>query len=273
MIQGLSPYNYDFAVAAIPLQVLLMVFHGFRRNLPVRRNSYFLAIMVSNLIMTVFDIVSCEMNEVWQTFPLWLMYLVNILYFAPLIIRGLALLAYTADVSRFPKLLQHHIRADKMIRVLLSLPSVITLALILSSPWTGAVFTFGPNGYANNYAVYPIIYFTTYFNIIVSILIVLICLRLNPVHITLSALGYNLILLLGIIFRRMFFHVLVTSYISVLTILVIYLSSQNPDFYRDRITRLFNRSAFEQIYLDMKLKGLPCFYVLINVHNLETARR
>ena len=81
MIHGLSPYNYDFAVAAIPLQLILMFFYGIRRNLPVRRNRLFLLVMLSNLTMTILDLVSCEMNEVWKEFPLWLMYLVNLLYF------------------------------------------------------------------------------------------------------------------------------------------------------------------------------------------------
>lgn len=177
MLHGLSPYNYDFAVAAIPLQLLLMVFYGVRRNLPVRRNHMFLVVMLANLTMTVFDLVSCEMNEVWQSFPLWLMYLVNLLYFAPFIIRGWALAGYTAEVCQFPKLFLHRPKAGRACLLAVSLPSLVTLSLILLSPFTGAIFTFGPDGYANNPAVYPIIYFTTYFNIAVSLLFVLICWR------------------------------------------------------------------------------------------------
>ncbi len=64
MIQWLSNYNYDFALAAIPVQVILLLFYCFRRNLPVRQHRSFLAVMYFNLVMTVVDIVSCEMNEV-----------------------------------------------------------------------------------------------------------------------------------------------------------------------------------------------------------------
>ena len=272
MIHGLSPYNYDFAVAAIPLQLILMFFYGIRRNLPVRRNRLFLLVMLSNLTMTIFDLVSCEMNEVWKEFPLWLMYLVNLLYFAPFILRGWALAGYTAEVCQLPRLFLKRAKTGQLLWLLISLPSIVTLVLILSSPWTGAIFTFGADGYHNNPAIYPIIYFTTYFNIAVSILFVLFRWRALPLQISASTLGFNLILLIGIIFRKMFFHVLVTSYVSILTILVIYLSSQNPDFYRDRATRLFNREAFEEIGLDLLHKNKLFYCVLITAHNFGAAR-
>ena len=94
MFHWLSNYNYDFALASVPVQLLLVLFYCFRRNLPIRQSYCFLAVMISNFVMTTADIVSCEMNEVWNDFPLWVMYAINILYFLPFIIRGWALFAY-----------------------------------------------------------------------------------------------------------------------------------------------------------------------------------
>ena len=78
MIHWLSDYNYDFALASIPVQLLIILFYSFRRNLPIRSSHCFLAVMISNLTMTLADIVSCEMNEVWTSFPMWIMYAINI---------------------------------------------------------------------------------------------------------------------------------------------------------------------------------------------------
>ena len=36
MIHWLSDYNYDFALASIPVQLLIILFYSFRRNLPIR---------------------------------------------------------------------------------------------------------------------------------------------------------------------------------------------------------------------------------------------
>ncbi len=41
MFNWISPFNYDFALAAIPIQIILLVFYGVRRNLPIRQSSCF----------------------------------------------------------------------------------------------------------------------------------------------------------------------------------------------------------------------------------------
>ena len=62
MFNWLSDYNYDFALAAVPIQLILLIYYCSRRNLPIRSSLSFFWVMVANLVMTVFDIVSCEMN-------------------------------------------------------------------------------------------------------------------------------------------------------------------------------------------------------------------
>ena len=42
MIHWLSDYNYDFALASIPVQLLIILFYSFRRNLPIRQSHCFL---------------------------------------------------------------------------------------------------------------------------------------------------------------------------------------------------------------------------------------
>ena len=96
MFQWLSQYNYDYALAAIPIQLILLIFYCFRKNLPIRSSYSFLGVMIANLAMTAFDLISCEMNEIWTEYPLWLMYLVNQGYFLGFIIRGWTLYDYTA---------------------------------------------------------------------------------------------------------------------------------------------------------------------------------
>ena len=103
MFNWISPFNYDFAIAAIPIQVILLLFYGVRRNLPIRQSSCFWLVMFANLVMTTADIISCEMNEIWYEYPLWVMYAINHAYFLGFIVRGWALFAYTAESSHSHK--------------------------------------------------------------------------------------------------------------------------------------------------------------------------
>lgn len=266
MFHWLSGYNYDYALAAIPIQVILMVFYCSRRNLPIRQSRSFLFVMIANLVMTITDIISCEMNEIWTNYPLWLMYLINILYFAAFICRGWTLFDYTAEVcSTFRK-------TGRIGQIISAVPAVIVLGMIISTPWTSAIFHFSSTEGYYNCSLYPVIYYCTWFYIFFSIFTIFLCWKHVSMRIKICLFGYNAILLLGIILRRAFFNTLVTSYFSILAIILIYLSSQNPDLYRDRQTRLFNRDAFHVIGSEYINKNIPFHCIIISTHNYESVK-
>ena len=266
MFHWLSAYNYDFAIAAVPIQIILLLFYCSRRNLPIRSSSSFLWVMLANLTMTVSDLVSCEMNEIWTSFPLWVMYLINILYFLGFILRGWALFDYTASECN------GYLAFGKWSQYLTAVPAAVAVCLILSTPWTATIFHFAPDRGYYNCEFYPIIYFSTYFYIFVSLLCVAVCFRRIDLRLKLSMLGYNAVLIIGIILRKQFINMLVTSYFSIIAVLVIYLSAQNPDLYRDKKTRLFNQDAFDRICSEFLLHQVDFHCILATAHNYESAK-
>ena len=223
MFQWLSQYNYDFALAAIPIQLLLLIFYCSRRNLPIRASYSFLWVMLANLAMTAFDLISCEMNEIWTEYPLWLMYVVNQGYFLGFILRGWALYDYTAEECH------GYASLGKYLATLANVPAAVAVLLILSTPWTATIFHFTPDKGYYNCHLYPIIYFCTYFYIAMSLLCVFLRWKQTDFRLKMSMLGYNAVLIAGILLRKAFINTLVTSYFSILAIRVIYLSAQNPD--------------------------------------------
>ncbi len=266
MFEQLSHYNYNYALASIPIQLILMIFYCSRRNLPVRSSGSFLVVMISNFVMTIFDLVSCEMNEIWTEYPLWLMYIVNQAYFLGFIGRGWALYDYTAEEC------QGYSALGKKLSSLANVPAAGAVLLILSTPWTAAIFHFSPeNGYYNCY-LYPIIYFCTYFYIFMSLLCVFLRWKDTDLRLRMSMTAYNLILIVGIILRKEFIDTFVTSYFSILAILVIYLSAQNPDLFRDKETGLLNKEAFEKISAEFLLKQIPSRFIIFKVDNYSSAK-
>ena len=263
LIHWLSDYNYDFALASVPIQVILLLVYCLRRNLPVRQSSSFLNMMIANLTMTISDIVSCEMNEVWTDFPLWVMYAINMLYFVSFIIRGWALFDYAAESCH------SYQKFGRYTRVVMVVPAVVVLIMILSTPWTGMIFSFSPTeGYFNCY-LYQSIYFSTYFYIAATFVFILVSFKDMSTRLRIGLLTSNGLLLAGIILRKLFFHVLVTSYFSVLVILIIFLSSENPDLYRHRQIRFFNREAFRRIGTEYLSHEMPFSCVILAAQNYE----
>lgn len=267
MIQWLSPFNYAYAIASIPIQIILMVFYCVRRNLPIRASKSFLIVMISNLIMTISDILACELDELWATLPVWVLYLVNIIYFLSFVLRDWALFDYCAEVSHVYR------KTGRPGQILSAIPAIVVALIVLSSPWSQAIFGIDPaqGGYFNG-ILYSAIYICAYFYIGLSIFVILLCWNLTSMRIKIGLFSYNAILLIGIIVRRMFYHTLVTSYFSILAVLVIYLTSQNPDLYRDRQTHLFNKDAFDVIGSEYLHKNIPFHCVIISAHNYETAK-
>ncbi len=265
MINWISPFNYDFAIAAIPIQIVLLVFYGFRRNLRIRQSNRFWIIMITNLIMTSADIISCEMNEIWTEFPLWAMYGINHAYFLGFILRGWALFAYTAESTH---IYRNH---GKLFRTITDLPATIAIILILSTPWTSAIYTIAEDGY-HNCALYKTIYFSTYFYITVSILIIIRYWRPLAKRMRAGLLSYNLLLLFGIVIRKQFYHMLVTSYFSILSIIIIFLTSENPDLYREKKTALLNKNAFNIIRQDYWERKKPFHVIVISLQNYEASK-
>ena len=266
MFHWLSNYNYDFALASVPVQLLLVLFYCFRRNLPIRQSYCFLAVMISNFVMTTADIVSCEMNEVWNDFPLWVMYAINILYFLPFIIRGWALFAYAAEVCRAFQ------RLGRWFRILTLIPMSFAVILTLSTPWTAAIFTIDPATGYHNCAMYQTIYVSTYFYIGATFFAVIVSWKRLSNRARTGLVACNTVLLLGIIFRKLFINTLVTSYFSIIVIMIIYLSSENPDLFYERRIGLFNKYAFIRICDDYIEKNIPVNAIMISAHNLETAK-
>lgn len=266
MFHWLSSYNYDFALAAIPIQIILLAFYCSRRNLPVRSSYSFLWVMLFNLTMTASDLISCEMNEIWTSFPLWLMYLVNLAYFISFIGRGWALYDYTAEECGA------YYAMGRYSRLLSWIPAMVVSGLILSTPWTAVIFHFAPERGYYNCEMYPSIYFSTYFYIAVSLLCVAVRWRSISLRLKCSVLGYNAVLIAGIFLRKLFINTLVTSYFSILAILVIYLSAQNPDLYREKKTLLFNQDAFDKICTEFLRRNLDFHCIIATAHNYESAK-
>ncbi|MBO5651239.1 MAG: hypothetical protein J5908_07105 [Selenomonas sp.] len=160
MWNWLSDYNYDFALATIPVQLILMMTYLLRQQLPTRQSRSFWIVMMMNLIMTITDIWSCELNEVWWEYPLSLSYGLNLVYFLSFILRGWGLFDYASEVVDAPR------RWGRRYIWGMALPAAAVCLMILSTPWTSMIFTMDPITGYHNLAWYNAIYVSTWFYIV-----------------------------------------------------------------------------------------------------------
>ena len=265
MFHWVSSYDFDFIVASIPIQIILIVFYCSRKNLPLRSSRSFLTIMLANLAMMISDIYACEMLAEWSNYSASFLYLINIIYFITYLVRSWALFDYTAQESH-----AYH-SGGKLFNLLCVVPLLISSVIIVSTPLSGLIFSISPDsGYISGSA-YSIIYIITYFYITISIICVLLRWKELSRGIIISMLSYNALLIIGTVLRNRFMNVLITPYFSILAILVIYLSAQNPDFFIDRNVNLFNPHAFNKIVGQFRSENKPYTCIAITIDNYEAA--
>ena len=266
MLQFIGAYNYDFALAAAPIQLVLLLYWIFRGTLPIRSSASFLLAMVTNLVMIVSDVAACEIIAVYDQYPLWVSYVVNMVYFAAFVIRSWALFDYAANECHAYKAF------GKNSRTLLFIPALAVLALTLVTPFATTIFSVTPGvGYASG-PLYTSIYVIAYTYIAASLAAVVFNRVTEVRHMRWGLVAYNLILAVGLMVRRQFANTLVMPYFSILALLVIYLSAQNPDLSWDRKTGLLNRHAFGLIVPELQDLSVPFSCMAIAIDNYEQMR-
>lgn len=144
--------------------------------------------------------------------------------------------------------------------------------LTLSTPWTSAIFTINPETGYHNCALYQTIYFSTYIYIGASFVFLIVGWKGLRKRNRVGLFSCNTALLLGIIFRKPFINTLVTSYFSIIVILIIFFSAENPDLFYDRRIGLFNKYAFALIWDDFLEKNIPVSAIMVSAHDFDTAK-
>lgn len=262
MYTWIGSYNYDYALSTIPIQLILIVFYGLRENLPTKQSYYFWFAMLSNFTMTITDIAACEVIEVWDVVPLWIVYGLNMAYFLSFLVRGWSLWAYTAESTN------NYVSINNPFSIITALPMLIGCLMTLSTPWTSLIFTISDTGYHNG-PCYDIVYFSTYFYLILSAMVVLMNWKKLSDRMRSGLLAFNLILLIGILIRKQFHHILVMSFFSLLAILIIYLTSENPDLYREQRTNFLNEFALNRIGRELTEKHIKYSIIAVTINNYE----
>jgi len=266
LFQFIASYNCDFALATLPIELILLGAFCLRRNLPVASSRSFLAVMFFSLVMTFSDIYACVIIDSWQSYPAWLIYAVNIVYFLSFLIRSWALFDYTANECHSYETFGRHAR------VALTIPLLIMLLAVLSTPLTHLIFSVtAEEGYVSG-TMYPSIYYCLYLYIGLSLLCVPAAHSSLTPRLAGSTLLYNAVLLAGVVIRRAWPYTLVMDYINTLAVLIIYLSAQNPDLFRNRKTGLFNRDAFDRIVSELLYQQAPFHCIVASANNYDSAK-
>lgn len=255
-------YNISFDICAIVIFIFVLVLFLARKNYSTSANSAYLILLVDSLVAAISDAITGYTIPNADKVPLAFNYIINSVFFLSM---NTVLFCYCYYLLR----IIYKTRPFTMLnRAFLVVCGIIDLVLIVTNPWTKAVFYFDKYVYCSgNYKI--VLY-------IISFLMLINCafetIR-NRESLKLGQIVGMIMVTFGNLFSVLFqmFHPeqLITSFTVSMALLVIYMSIQDVDNYVDPLTRAFNQQAFEDTLSGFVRTKNPFTIVTVKLQNFR----
>ena len=217
-------YNFNFTIPSVLILCILLGYFLSQPRLPVRQNRLFFGIMMLEILVVLFDILSSQADMNYERLSLPLVSVLNMAFFVLFLARIYWFFLYLMDVVGLPS------GRDKRTYGLFSLVFLVSEGITLSSFWTGAVYSIDAAGYHRG-PLYSVLYVCFFFYLLLGIVLTLLYRRRLDRHQLSGSLWCSTILILGNVVRMLLPQYLVMNTFCLMAILVIYLSFENPARY------------------------------------------
>ncbi|WP_189270167.1 EAL domain-containing protein [Pseudobutyrivibrio ruminis] len=197
--------------------------------------------LVTEVVVIGSDILASYADENYKELPYNLVVWLNILYFIAFIVRIKMFDTITCNVFSINPY------EDKIGSFIKNIPIILTTIVIISSYWTGSVFSITENGYVRG-PYYDIIYFPYIWYLALAIYyIARYKNQIKRKRDLVCVIVYTDLIIIGLAIRILLPQVLLFDTFCVMSVIIINLVFMNPEFYIDKRTNLFNSEALHEM--------------------------
>lgn len=257
-------WNTEFVIPSLLVLLILLIYYFARPRLPNRINKAFLAVILTDVVTIVSDYLATVADINYQTLPLPLVSALNLVYFAAFIARNMAFFRLAIVLLKLDR------PGFSGMKILAYLVFLVCEGIVLSSPFTGAVYSVDSAGYHRGF-LYDVLPVSSFIFLFWGIGVLILYRRRIRRRALVSALAYHLILVAGNAARILFPQYLVMNVFCLLAILVIFLSFENPDLYITDRGPAFNTRAFTE-WLEDPLHRKNCRILGFAIRNYNDER-
>ncbi|WP_294242204.1 EAL domain-containing protein [Pseudobutyrivibrio sp.] len=234
-------WDYSYVIPSILILCILLFYYFTLKRLPIRINRGFVALLVTEVVVIGSDILASYADEKYKELPYNLVVWLNILYFVAFVIRMKMFDMITCNVFSI------NLYEDKIGSFIKDIPIILTTIVIISSYWTGSVFSITENGYVRG-PYYDIIYFPYIWYLALAIYyIARYKNQIKRKRDLVCVIVYTDLIIIGLGIRILLPQVLLFDTFCVMSVIIINLVFMNPEFYIDKRTNLFNAEALHTI--------------------------
>ena len=230
-------YQYDVAAFFISLVILFNLFVS--QRIKTRVSKAFKILAIDLFLATIFDIITIYTISFPESCPIWLNYLLNIL----------ALLTYNSLPAFYIISIMYGSMSEDQDfsigqKLFLSIPVCAASFLIITTPITKAIIYFTSDGQYKIGSTFNILTGIGFVYLIMVIVHGIMKRKTLRTEQTITIIVYTVSTIGALIITNIYTKLLVSLFSASLTILITYLSLDNPSEYKDPIMDIYNKKAF-----------------------------
>ena len=244
-------WNYNLIIPEFVIISTFLIFYFTQPRLPIKLHKAFLFILIIDISTLLMDVLSAASIEFWSIMTPFALRLENTIYFFVFIQRIICFVMFTNII------LQKDMRFSVLRKVVYIFPFFLMNLLVFSNLFVDSIFIITEDG---EYAKGPL-YFTIY---VCAFYYLAACFfftfknikKLTPGE-YIPIIVYNLVLTCGYIFRILFPQYLLMNFFTLITIIIIYLSFENPALFKEEKSGTFNQKALITLLNEIKREHYP----------------
>ena len=231
---------------------LAVLFSFFRKKfVNTRLTRVFFLLTVEIILMSSVDLIAIELNKHITNKNLWLGYLVNILYY--LLNADIPLIFY--DCIRTS--LSGNIRRNTFHQIRYFVPITVISVIILSSPWTHAIFYFDSNFEFTTGWCYILLYVSAAIYLLSAVYKIILLRKEASRSQRYTVYFYITMCSIAALVQGINRSLVIIGFIEAVSAMMVFLSLVNPTNYFDKEMDLLNITAFRDVYAQYVFKNKP----------------
>lgn len=256
-------FVYEYDICALVIAITLIFGFVRKKSIKTRLRSSFMMLVLFVICATLFELITIYFINHPGLVPNWLFYLIDIFHY---MCNFATLVAYTNCLFF---VIEERKRKKLKYRKLIYLVYHIQILIIIISPFTKFVFYLDNNlAYHHGPGLLVISGLSIFYLLTIIITMIIERKSLTTPQIFIMTLYVIMTILLGIeaMLAPEYLHMQI---FSIMFVLLIYLSWYNPSNYYDKISELYNRSAFMIVANEKLIKSKKYRIIALKIHGIK----
>ena len=258
-------WDYSFVFPNLVVLFIFIVYYFAHPRLSIKLNYSFIRILVADLLVIFIDIIASKATENAALLPHFVLRALNVAFFMLFMFRSFSFFMFTEDVLGIRR------NKKRPVYIVSNVAFIGFEVFALMNLFFDTIFSISPDGAYSHAALYNLIYACAFFFIILSLSCIGCHLkRLSPV-LRFSLLSFNFVLVVGYISRFIFSKYLIMNFFTLVAIIIIFFTFQNPIIYLAGKASAFNKKALYEVFeeIDEKKPPLVIGFVINNYNEMR----